>query len=899
MSDITNDDIYDLIGLPEEEKVADNELILPNGKKIIFNDQQFEAIKKIKEWLKEKDKTFFTLSGFAGVGKSSIIKKILDDYQYGAVVSATTHKAKKVISNFTGKDAQTLHGLLGLRPDVTLDSYNPCEPQFAPIAVPRITDHNFCVVDEASMINKDLFDLIKEKTKDSRTKVLFMGDEFQIPPISEFQSAVFYQSDIEIFNLTKTERQNVGNPLIYLYDDLRKGINTIDGGFFRKTNINENGEGVIFMVNKKEFRKIMLEKFCSNEFNENSDFVKTIAWKNETVMASNKIIRTAIFGDKTDIVEVNDLLMSYRTVLDEKQRYSIIENSADYRVVEKSGLEENNYGISGYCIKLREDLTKGKFKLQDVFIIDANNHDNLHLYAQMHNFFRDMAKNNKKLWNKYYEFRRCNLLMKTIDKYQNGLYRNSGDIINKDLDYSYCITSHKCISENSRIQRNDGFIKLKNINIGDIICVGNNEFRKVLDKIYVGKKKAFKLTTSFGYEIICSEDHKILNIKNNFQELKKFNIGDYIPINRNVVNLNIDINQRDIYYYLGLLVADGSYAGNNKNDKYRIDLAIGFDDPDNIDFIKTFYFKNHVNCGVYYRKNSNMVNMYVSNKEWRNKLIEIGLNYVKGNDKSIPNAILTGTPQQKSNFIAGLFDGDGSIKGRGRLRFVNNSIILIKEVQNVLLEFGIISYYRKQRKAYTLVILGTSMINYRKYISFRLYRKVSQLNSFKYTTKTNCDFIPFRNEIINDVENDLRHPKGIKIKDVGIYPHSFLKFPKYAKYLSYKQLENIFKLYEINNKPIKQYLIDIYNKNYFYDKIININEIGEEEMYDLEIEDIHQFIADGFIVKNSQGSTYNTVFVLESDIKDNWVTRERNQIFYVAVSRPTTCAYVLCNRIDE
>ena len=55
MSDITNDDIYDLIGLPEEEKVADNELILPNGKKIIFNDQQFEAIKKIKEWLKEKD----------------------------------------------------------------------------------------------------------------------------------------------------------------------------------------------------------------------------------------------------------------------------------------------------------------------------------------------------------------------------------------------------------------------------------------------------------------------------------------------------------------------------------------------------------------------------------------------------------------------------------------------------------------------------------------------------------------------------------------------------------------------------------------------------------------------------------------------------------------------------
>ena len=70
-------------------------------------------------------------------------------------------------------------------------------------------------------------------------------------------------------------------------------------------------------------------------------------------------------------------------------------------------------------------------------------------------------------------------------------------------------------------------------------------------------------------------------------------------------------------------------------------------------------------------------------------------------------------------------------------------------------------------------------------------------------------------------------------------------------------------------------------------------------MYDLEVADIHQYVANGFIVHNSQGSTYNHVFVMENDINDNWVLRERNQIKYVALTRPSMTATVLTNRIDN
>jgi hypothetical protein len=64
-------------------------------------------------------------------------------------------------------------------------------------------------------------------------------------------------------------------------------------------------------------------------------------------------------------------------------------------------------------------------------------------------------------------------------------------------------------------------------------------------------------------------------------------------------------------------------------------------------------------------------------------------------------------------------------------------------------------------------------------------------------------------------------------------------------------------------------------------------------MYDLEIDDIHQYVADGFIVHNSQGSTYQHVFVLEDDISINKKIKERNQIKYVALTRPTKTATVL------
>lgn len=875
-------------------KIEDNQLRLPNGKIITFNDEQYEGIKKIRKWLDEADglNNTFTLAGFAGVGKSTVIKKILDEYNGQIAVSAPTHKAKKVIIKTTGQYGLTLHGLLGLRPDVNLDDFNPNDPKFNPIALPKICDFSLVVIDEASMINKDLYELIKKQTKGMYTKILFMGDPAQIPPVNEKDSIVFNLEKDNFHQLTKVERQDDSNPIMFIYDNLRNNLENPTGGYEKETKINNDGDGIIFTKDKRFFRKSLLEEFKSKEFNINTDHCKVIGWTNEIVMKSNQIIRSELFGDDSDIVEVGDVLMGYRSITGKSAHINIIENSADYKIIKREDLSVNKYDISGYKVKLRENVTESTFNYQDIFIVNCYDEENLHKYAHQHDKLRDQAKQNKRLWNLYYKFRRENILMKSIYKYENGASRSNYDVIVKDMDYAYAITGHKCISENTNILTKNGNILLKDIKIGDYVCTGFNNYEKVLNKFNSGVKKTYKLTTKSGYEINTSEDHKFLGINNEFVPLKNLNIGDYIPINRNIFIENINNNSKDIYYYLGLLVADGSYAGNRKRDKYRVDLTIGFQDEDNINFIRKFIKKNKLHLGEYIKKSS-CINFNISNKKWREHLYSLGLLYVKGENKSVPSSVKKGNYQIKSNFIAGVFDGDGSINEKGRIVLTNNSHILIKETQQLLLEFGIISYIRKERKDYKLYIVNSSFNIYKKYIYSRLNRKREMFDKIEPTIKTNIDFIPKKDEIFNIVKTEFKQKKGLFLKNTGLNPIKFKRFPDHIKHLSYSKLNHLIELYEFNNKKPNDCIVDLFYKNYFYDEIINIEFVGYEQMYDLEVEYIHQFVANGFIVHNCQGSTYNKVFVIENDIDQNWNIKERNQIKYVALTRPIKLAMVI------
>lgn len=428
------------------KKNVDRNLTLPNGKTITLNDEQYNAVNRIFDWINEPSKPFFTLGGVAGSGKTTVIKKVIDNFIGSVIVSAPTHQAKKMIARTTKKRAETLHAICGLRPDVELADFNPNLPQFSQIAEPIINLTQLLIIDESSMINEDFLNLIRkiiEKTN-RKPKVLFMGDPAQIPPIGEAISPVFSSDDIEMFWLTQIMRQAYDNPITEIYDEIRINLNDVDPISKRYTNINDNGEGVFFLDNKHDFRKILRDKFCSEESKKRNDFVKLIAWRNNTVELSNNIIRGLIYKyKKTDIVEVGDVLMGYRTISEEKMRYNIIENSCDYRVVTKSELTENELGLKGYNLTIREDGINNDYSFRKIFLIDHSDEDNFYRYGEYHDMLRNRSYSDKSLWKYYYSFRRNNMILRNLEKYSSNSERVPSDIIAKDLDYGYAITCHK------------------------------------------------------------------------------------------------------------------------------------------------------------------------------------------------------------------------------------------------------------------------------------------------------------------------------------------------------------------------------------------------------------------------------------------------------------------------
>ena len=150
-----------------------------------------------------------------------MVKKILDEYPKKAIVSASTRKANAVISQAIATQGYTVHSLLGLQSDINLEDFNPNDPVFGQIKKATIRNYNLVVIDEASMVNAALFELIDSEVNNSLvTKVLFLGDQAQIPPVGDQLSPIF-----ELKNsceLTQLMCQASDNPLAPLNQQLRQ-----------------------------------------------------------------------------------------------------------------------------------------------------------------------------------------------------------------------------------------------------------------------------------------------------------------------------------------------------------------------------------------------------------------------------------------------------------------------------------------------------------------------------------------------------------------------------------------------------------------------------------------------------------------------------------------------------
>lgn len=414
---------------------------LPNGKVILLNDQQVEALSAMRAWVEYPTDLFFTLSGYAGTGKTTITKEFLrwykTDKRYswnGIAVSAPTHKAKKVIHRATGESASTIQKLLGLRPNTDLEDFDINNPQFDPKASKEIAFIKLLIIDEASMLNENLFDMIVAEATRFKTKVLFMGDEAQLPPVKEYKSKIFTSVESR-YELTKVERQSDSNPIMRFYDLIRSDLKARTDMFPHDTRTNPNtGEGIIFHNSLPDFESVVLPLFASPEFREDSDHIKLITYTNDSVKAWNKKIRDHIHGSPTCPVIAGDIMFGYSTVNGELDE-CIIENSADYKVMSVSD-DISSDRINVFRVELRsvdEKTTSFARIVKDQGLPTFVKKFKEKLAAAK---LEPPGRMRSIKWRSYFAFKEAHLLL-------NDIYEDGRLLVKKDLDYGYAITVHK------------------------------------------------------------------------------------------------------------------------------------------------------------------------------------------------------------------------------------------------------------------------------------------------------------------------------------------------------------------------------------------------------------------------------------------------------------------------
>lgn len=180
---------------------------------IVLNEDQQAAIDMIGKFLLDEETTVSVLTGFAGTGKSTLIKYIADNFGVPVVI-CPTGKAALRVTEATGLSAQTAHRFLY---DAGTDEKTGA-PFFTIKDIWNMTDYSgrLVIVDEASMLGKSLFEDLLSVARQCSFFILLIGDTFQLPPVSKIQdgfSALDFDTKYKT-HLTKIHRQAEGSPII-------------------------------------------------------------------------------------------------------------------------------------------------------------------------------------------------------------------------------------------------------------------------------------------------------------------------------------------------------------------------------------------------------------------------------------------------------------------------------------------------------------------------------------------------------------------------------------------------------------------------------------------------------------------------------------------------------------
>lgn len=195
----------------------------PSRPRITLAEEQIKALERMKDFLNTEEPVL-VLQGYAGTGKTSILNEyiqFLRSTREDFILCAPTHKAKLVVEEVTGEDAMTVYKLLSLAPNIEIFELDYKDLKFQCNGFGEIPDNGIVIIDEASMINDEIYKLLLDMCNQYGTKLLFIGDKAQIQPVCSKSTSLVFNCP-NIITLTQIHRQADTNGLLPLLSRLRE-----------------------------------------------------------------------------------------------------------------------------------------------------------------------------------------------------------------------------------------------------------------------------------------------------------------------------------------------------------------------------------------------------------------------------------------------------------------------------------------------------------------------------------------------------------------------------------------------------------------------------------------------------------------------------------------------------
>lgn len=404
-----------------------------------LGEEQKKAFDSIIKFFIESKNIAYSLTGSAGTGKTTITKHIIDwieDKGLNYTLCAPTHKAALVMQQCSERNANTLHKLLSLSPNIAILDLDFRQLEFV---TSKVTDnipyHGIVICDEASMINDDLFDLLLEKVSDRYSKILFLSDQKQLNPVKQQQNSKVYTLE-DSFELTKIYRQSSESALIPILQELREheipNLVSSEG---------ERGSLVIEPEMKEFLNKAVSEIKIAID-TKNVLHTKITAYTNKRVGLYNQAVRKILWNSDEEYL-LGEILTAYENGECESSEYY---NSMDYIINQnpKKTVKELPHfcEMEGWKLSLYDPYKKSEFT---VFILSRDNSEkDFELLSGTIERIRLQAieakqrklKSSYIYWRKYYDL--INSFATPIDLYYDGRL-----IRKKSFDYGYASSVHK------------------------------------------------------------------------------------------------------------------------------------------------------------------------------------------------------------------------------------------------------------------------------------------------------------------------------------------------------------------------------------------------------------------------------------------------------------------------